>query len=490
MFKKMKLASKLAVVISVLVLISLVALFLVSTIAIRPAIQNQSQEIVEAEAENMAYELDKWFYAFIHLTDAMAISLNQVPRSSMEDIVAAFRDNHPDITLTWIGFRDGHAYSGNRVAPPWSDAYNRPWYTNAVRAGGRSVINLPHFSAAEQVWVTSTSRLLPNIEGMEGAAALIITLDSVLETLFSFDIPGGGYAFILGPNGEIIAHPNSEHAPTDSLQNIADVDTYSDYSARILAGENFIRFTDADGVSSYLVPKVLPTSGWVMVSVIPTTVISGPVNQTITLVLIAVFILLVLLSGTIIFMIKRFLSPLDSLVDNVKNAADGNFNFNKASVSDDEIGIVAQNVSSFVDVIKTMIDDVIVFTKKNTEEGDYDYQMDINKYQGDFRELIERINGITKGSGEEARIALMAMEAIGNGDFDVQVKTLPGKRAYTNETINVLLGTLKQFSADVNLMIKATSEKGDLSFRIDAENYKGDWSKIAYGLNDIAKAVD
>ena len=490
MFKKMKLTSRITLMIALMVAVTIAILFAIGHGAIRPLVQVQVESSITSEAENMASELDKWFYAFIHITDSMALSLNHVQRERMEDLVADFRDSHPDITLTWIGFEDGHAYSGNRVAPPWSDAYNRPWYINAVRAGGRSVINLPHFSAAEQVWVTSTSRLLPNVDGMEGAAALIITLDSMLNILYSFDIAGGGYAFIVGPNGEVIAHPDSNYAPTDSLKNIADIDIYSSLANNILQGGNFVPLTSSTGVSSLLSSTMLPTSGWMMVSVIPETVITAGTNRLLTIILSVIFAVLLALSGGIILVIRKSLSPLRILTKNVRDVANGDFNFNKITTTEDEIGLLTEDVYNFVEVIKTLNSDIVEFARVSAEDGDYDYKMDETKYKGEFKVLAERINKISKGSSQEALISLQALNNIANGVFKMDVPVLPGKRGYTTDVINKVLDALDSLSSDMALMIEAASVKGDLSVRINADRHQGDWQKIIHGLNSIAIAVD
>jgi len=50
--------------------------------------------------------------------------------------------------------------------------------------------------------------------------------------------------------------------------------------------------------------------------------------------------------------------------------------------------------------------------------------------------------------------------------------------------------TLNNVSAEVNAMIDAATNKGDLNFHIDPDKYKGDWRKIMIGLNHVAEAVD
>ncbi|MCL1844765.1 MAG: methyl-accepting chemotaxis protein [Defluviitaleaceae bacterium] len=188
---------------------------------------------------------------------------------------------------------------------------------------------------------------------------------------------------------------------------------------------------------------------------------------------------------------KSILKPVAQLADLVSEFADGKVNVNRnIDTADDEIGRLTNDIYDLTDVIKAIVSDVMDFCHQNYIVGDYEFKMDAGKYKGAFKELAEGINKVPEGGEEEGWVLIDAMENIGKGKFDFEVKQLPGKRIVTNKAIDVLLNNLKGLNVDLNNMIEATSVRGDLHFRIDVSKYSGDWQKIVTGLNDIAKAVD
>ena len=216
-------------------------------------------------------------------------------------------------------------------------------------------------------------------------------------------------------------------------------------------------------------------------------VVGGEVMATViiifSLALVAFFILSYLIP-------KSILKPVKQLVTIVSDLTRGNMNFNRIDVVDDEIGQLTHDVYGLADVIKTINSDVMNFFHQNYELGDYEYKMDAEKYEGDFKELVEGINKVPEGAEEEGWVLIDAMEKIGKGVFDFEAKQLRGKRIVTNKALDALQNTLKDLNADLNKMIEAAVVKGDLDFKIDESQYEGDWRKITSGLNQIAEAVD
>jgi len=83
-----------------------------------------------------------------------------------------------------------------------------------------------------------------------------------------------------------------------------------------------------------------------------------------------------------------------------------------------------------------------------------------------------------------------AIEAISHGNFDVKPKQLPGKRAVVNKKLDEFLACIHNVAEQIDIMIEAAADKGDLEFHISSEGFEGGWRKILDGLNHIAEAVD
>ena len=165
-----------------------------------------------------------------------------------------------------------------------------------------------------------------------------------------------------------------------------------------------------------------------------------------------------------------------------------NINIDKSKQENDEIGILTGHIYTMVETIKNMENDLDVFMQNIV--GDYEYRMDTGKYKGAYKDILQKINTVMEITEEEGWVMLGAIESVGEGNFDIKPKQLPGKRALINEKLDIFLTQTKSVAEQVNLMIEAAVVKGNLNFKIADTNYNGEWRKIMAGLNSIAEAVD
>jgi methyl-accepting chemotaxis protein len=218
---------------------------------------------------------------------------------------------------------------------------------------------------------------------------------------------------------------------------------------------------------------------------------SAITTKQITLVVIGV-IALIIASGIMFILITWLLKPLDSLTKSVKAVSAGNFNINvdRQNVSRDEIGAISLDVYSMVDVIRAIVDEVQKLIHMMGKEGEIEYRIDVEKYQGGFREMVSGLNTYTDEYVNEILTILSLLSDVNKGIFKSNLKTLPGKKIVMNQTVDSLIANLTGVSTEINGMIDAAAVKGNLKFNIDTTKYQGDWRTIMSGLNNVAEAVD
>ena len=185
-------------------------------------------------------------------------------------------------------------------------------------------------------------------------------------------------------------------------------------------------------------------------------------------------------------------SPIQKLRNIVFDVSKGHMdvNIDRSNISKDEIGMLTGDIYSLVDVVKNIVGDLSKMEHEFNAVGDFEYRIDTDKYQNSFREMIEKVHAIIDDQMKDIVGVLGIIGQIGDGDFDITVSDMPGKKAVMPQMLRTVIDTLNGISAEVNAMIDAVASEGNLDFRIDTEKYKGDWRKIMVGLNDIAKAVD
>ena len=200
----------------------------------------------------------------------------------------------------------------------------------------------------------------------------------------------------------------------------------------------------------------------------------------------------VTVSALMYLLITKSLKPLGVLAGNIKDVAEGNINTNirRDDITTDEIGMLTADICGLVDTLSDIVQDLTNVHHEYNIKGIMDYRIDSEKYQNAFKEMTTNINGILDSEIDNMKNMQNILNQINQGDFNIQMADLPGDHLALTQSFNAVTENLRDVSAEVNEMIEAAVSKGDLSFQIDADKYKGDWRAIMAGLNRIAKAVD
>ena len=193
-----------------------------------------------------------------------------------------------------------------------------------------------------------------------------------------------------------------------------------------------------------------------------------------------------------VFIILRKINPINDLVKLVDDVSEGriNVNLDQSKITKDEIGLLTKDVFLLVNVVKGIVGDLALLRAEYREKGNMAYRVDASKYNNSFKEVVDGINRIVSSEVQNISNIVEVLGSINDGNFEVQVDDLPGD--FQNQTIAIrdMLDNLKNIDGEVNGMIQAASVKGDLSFRINADKYKGGWREIMMGLNNVSIAVD
>lgn len=193
-----------------------------------------------------------------------------------------------------------------------------------------------------------------------------------------------------------------------------------------------------------------------------------------------------------ILVIRKKVKPIEDLARMADDVSQGNFSVNMDSsrFTKDEIGDLAHSMHKLVGIIKEISDDLQLFIHKYGELGDVDYRVDTTKYQGGYNEIAQGINDIATAIHDDIELLLGVLAKISEGQFDLQIRPMPGKKIIANQLIGTLEEHLSSVNSGINSMIEAAAVNGNLQFHIDPSTYQGGWQEIIKGLNSIANAVN
>ncbi|WP_445372204.1 methyl-accepting chemotaxis protein [Methylomonas sp. HW2-6] len=152
----------------------------------------------------------------------------------------------------------------------------------------------------------------------------------------------------------------------------------------------------------------------------------------------------------------------------------------------DQTSVMA-NMKSLSDNIKALLDEMEHMAAEH-EKGDIDVVVNTSKFHGSFKTVAKGVNDMVNAHIAVKKMAVGVFKEFGEGNFDAPMEKLPGKKAFINETVELVRGNLKAVVADANLLAQAAVE-GKLSTRADASKHQGDFKKLVQGVNDTLDAV-
>mgnify|MGYP006276678117 CR=1 FL=1 len=120
------------------------------------------------------------------------------------------------------------------------------------------------------------------------------------------------------------------------------------------------------------------------------------------------------------------------------------------------------------------------------DKGDIDALINTSKFQGAFAEMVKGINDMVTDHITLNRKTMACIREFGEGNFDAELEKFPGKKAFINDTVELVRGNIKGVMADINHLSAAIAE-GDLSVRLDTARFKGDYRRI---VETLGIAVD
>lgn len=188
-----------------------------------------------------------------------------------------------------------------------------------------------------------------------------------------------------------------------------------------------------------------------------------------------------------IFISRNILRPIIRLRKATNDIAKGNFETELIVNSKDEIA----DLTCDLVVVQKVMKGITSNLAKMSEEivgGDIDASIDCSELEGVFLETADGINGMARAFVDDMLVFLAGLKEVSNGDFEATVPKLPGKKAVMNNTFDAVSENLKAVSCQINNMVNAAM-RGDLSRRVNANEYEGSWYEIMNSLNLLMDAV-
>ena len=403
-------------VIPIVLCLSLVGLFLLTQI--RASVGDLKKREISAQTEAAVGHVDTYFVPFFAsakvtsdlrcVTDLLQVTevensslrFSDVPSypEMMAELARVAANQSSSLQSVWVaGVNSTQVVtSDGSLSDKTFEVTSRPWYQMVADHPGEVILSgayVDYFTgslvvaAATGVYAKGSQRLI-------GVVGMDITLDKLVEDLSSISIGKSGYLTIYDSDGNILYHPNSELA----LTNVADMgysaDMYNALSARQTVSTMEYK---VNGETHYGSVINSDKTGWQILGCMPAKEYNSDIYALQTTTIIGFLICAIILALVAILISNRIVRPIKKLSVTVDKLAEGDLDVEVDISMNDEIGLLAKDVSRLVDRLKNYILYIEEVSGVLDEIGHGNLVFELkHDYVGEFAPLKTALDGIQR----------------------------------------------------------------------------------------------
>ena len=314
--------------------------------AIREDLESYLHEMGNVTASN----IQNWLSGRILLVESTAQSISN---DSEPDRVVKLLEQKAltsSFAFTYLGTESGgFTMRPDEQMPADYDPRTRPWYKDALAAGGTTLTE-PYVDAATgELIITIATPARP--AGVVGGYLSLQTLVNIINAL-NFD--GIGYAFLVSADGKVLVHPDKNLV----MKNLKDI--YPQNTPRISSEFSEAQLDGDTRILTFTPVKGLPSVNWHIGLSIDKDKAYAMLTEFRASAIIATVIAVVLIIALLGLLIRVLMQPLTAMGKAMEDIAKGEGDLTKrlAIQSNDEFGALARSFNQFVERIHSSIREV------------------------------------------------------------------------------------------------------------------------------------
>ncbi|HCE6507904.1 TPA: methyl-accepting chemotaxis protein PctA [Pseudomonas aeruginosa] len=354
MIKSLKFSHKILLAASLVVFAAFALFTLYNDYLQRNAIREDLESYLREMGDVTSSNIQNWLGGRLLLVEQTAQTL---ARDHSPEAVSALLEQ-PALTstfsFTYLGQQDGvFTMRPDSPMPAGYDPRSRPWYKDAVAAGGLTLTE-PYVDAATQELIITAATPVKAAGNTLGVVGGDLSLKTLVQIINSLDFGGMGYAFLVSGDGKILVHPDKEQV----MKTLSEV--YPQNTPKIATGfseaelhghTRILAFTPIKGLPSvtwYLALSIDKDKAYAMLSKFRVSAVAAA--------LISIVAILVLLG----LLIRLLMQPLHLMGRAMQDIAQGEGDLTKrlAVTSRDEFGVLGDAFNQFVERIHRSIREV------------------------------------------------------------------------------------------------------------------------------------
>ncbi len=150
--------------------------------------------------------------------------------------------------------------------------------------------------------------------------------------------------------------------------------------------------------------------------------------------------------GDLGYAFKAMVDGIKEQVSVAEQVAAGNVNVSLKVRSDDDV--LSVSINKIVSTIGKLIEQMNHMSEQH-DLGDIDIMVNTNDFEGAYKEMAQGVNDMVNGHITVKKKAMACVKELGQGNFDAELERFPGKKAFINDTIEIVRENLKSVSVEI-----------------------------------------
>ncbi|UTC76833.1 HAMP domain-containing protein [Treponema sp. OMZ 799] len=469
--KRFSMRKKLMIIFGALIFISGLALAVLGVRVARKAVTEKVEAHLKDKASDTASIIDGRITAVFQFLEGLA----RMPIFSDEAVSYVEKSKQLNKEIKFIDFLydaaiadiNGNMYTeDNRVI----NIHSADWFKMSI--DGKNFLTEPFISVVDNKLIMTISvPLYDHTRNIIGVLATAIPAQKLSDDIDDIVVGDTGYCYVLGLEGTIIAHKNSEIVQKqENYQEIAKTDKRFNSLAAfekmaVDIDEPSIGFYEYDGIKKIASYATMKTTDWTIIINAPVEEFMDTVDDLRSRMMVMGIIILVIALSITFFVARRMVKPINVVVNALKDIAqgEGDLTVRLPLVGNDEITDLSeyfnQTISKIGSSIKTVGDNSIEMTNIGTELAN-----NMIETAGAIQQISANIEGVKQQAISQAASV-----------------------TETAATVEEIIRTIKQLNSSIDTQAASVAESSSA-----VEQMVGNIASITQTLdktNDVIKTL-
>jgi len=237
------------------------------------------------------------------------------------------------------------------------DYPSHDWYTVSAESGEVEWTE-PYFDESlDTTLITTSIPFFDETDSFAGVISSDIDIGNVQEMVGTVETgTSSGWAFLVGAEGQFLAHQDESSILTTSLQEDNELNSLHEViEQEPEAGSHNL---DLSNGSSHIYYEQIPRTDWTLGIVIPDREAYSSMNDLLTQIIVVSTIIIALFIVIGIVIARKLTKPIELLNVEVRKVAEGDLSGHIEVKTDDEIGQLSESFNNMVDNIRELVDSV------------------------------------------------------------------------------------------------------------------------------------